>query len=140
MSQPELRFTVLKDSGDRRGSSFDPGTDWITFLGKLEDAHITTLIPGCVRGNHYHVQRREVIMVLFTDEWQLAWDHGVDTVVSLNRFNGCGATVVEVDPLASHAVANTGKEPLWIIGLSKGAWDVHDPDAYSRNVFPQPQR
>lgn len=140
MSQPELRFTVLKDSGDRRGSSFQPGIDWLTFLGKLEDTHVTCLIPGCVRGNHYHVQRREVIFVLFTDEWQLAWDHGVDTTVSLNQFCGFGAVIVEVDPLASHAVANTGKNPLWIMGLSNGSWDVADPDAYFRKLLPQPQQ
>lgn len=83
--------------------------------------------------------RREVIIVLLTDERQLAWDHGVDTAVSLNRFCGCGAVIVEVYPLASHAIDNTGKNPLWIIGLSNGAWDAHDPDAYSRQVFPQPQ-
>jgi dTDP-4-dehydrorhamnose 3,5-epimerase-like enzyme len=136
MSLPELRFRNLKDTGDVRGSSFETGTDWIAFLGKVDDAHITTLLPGCVRGNHYHVRRREVIVVLSSDEWQLAWDQGADTAVTLKQFGGGGAVVVEVDPLASHAVSNSGKAPLWIIGLSNGAWDIDEPDAFPRKVFP----
>lgn len=138
MPLPQLRISVLEDSGDERGSSFAPGTAWISFLGKVDDAHITTLLPGCVRGNHYHIHRREVLVVLFTDEWQLAWDQGAETGVATRRFSGAGAVLVEVDPLASHAIANSGKSPIWIVGLSNGVWDPRSPDAHHRRVFPRP--
>jgi hypothetical protein len=32
--------------------------------------------------------------------------------------------VVEVEPEASHAVTNTGVEPLWIVGLSSAAYNT----------------
>ena len=137
MSQPELRFTVLEDSGDERGSSFQTGAEWIAFLGKLDDAHIATILPGSIRGNHFHKQRREAMAVLFTDEWQFAWDRGEGTAVSVKQFSGTGAVLVEVDPLVSHAVANTGKALLWIVGLSNGAWDPNARDAYPRKLLPR---
>jgi hypothetical protein len=138
MSQPSLRYRLLENSGDERGLSFQTGPQWIAFLGKLDDAHIATILPGSSRGNHYHLQRREVIAVLFTDEWQLAWDQGMGTAVSVKQFSGAGAVLVEVDPGASHAIANTGKELLWIVGLSNGAWDPRAPDSYPRKLLPQP--
>jgi len=138
MSQPDVRFTILENSGDQRGLSFQTGQQWIDFLGKLDDAHIATILPGAIRGNHYHLQRREVIAVLFNDEWQLAWDRGFDTAASVKQFSGAGAVLVEVDPGASHAVANTGTTLLWIIGLSNGAWDPSAPDAYPRILLPRP--
>jgi dTDP-4-dehydrorhamnose 3,5-epimerase-like enzyme len=136
MPIPELRFTILTDSGDARGSSFQTGSQWLEQLDKLADAHIATLLPGHVRGNHYHVERREVIFVLYADEWQLAWDLGEGTQATVQTFIGSGAVIIEVDPYVSHAVANTGKELLWIIGLTNGIWDPQAPDSYPRKVFP----
>jgi hypothetical protein len=137
MAQPELRVTVLENTGDARGSSFQTGAGWLGFLGGVDDAHIATILPGQIRGNHYHVRRREVIAVLYTDAWQLAWDNGADTEVNLIRFAGSGAAILEVDPLASHAIENTGAALLWIVGLSNGAWDENAPDAYPRRLLPR---
>jgi hypothetical protein len=139
MAQPELRVTVLENAGDVRGSSFQTGAGWLGFLGSVEDAHIATILPGQIRGNHYHVRRREVIAVLYADAWQLAWDNGADTEVNLIQFAGSGAVILEADPLASHAIENTGAALLWIVGLSNGAWDEHAPDAYPRRLLPRTQ-
>jgi hypothetical protein len=134
--QPGVKVTVLEDSGDQRGSSFATGPAWLAFLGKIEEAHITTLLPGHVRGNHYHVQRREVIVVLYSDEWQLNWDRGAETAIERRQFSGAGAVLIEAERLATHAVANTGKLPLWIVALSNGVWDPASPDTHARKVFP----
>jgi oxalate decarboxylase/phosphoglucose isomerase-like protein (cupin superfamily) len=134
---PELRFTLLNDHGDVRGASFTAGTAWLEFLGRLEDVHITTLLPGYSRGNHYHANKKEVLIVLFEDRWQLSWDNGEATEVTAQHFSGTGAVLIEVDPLSSHAITNTGHVPLWILGLSNAAWDASDPDAHPRQVVPQ---
>jgi dTDP-4-dehydrorhamnose 3,5-epimerase-like enzyme len=138
MDWPDIRFTTLDDFGDNRGSSFSAGTAWLSFLGALDDAHITNVLPGFVRGNHYHSRRREVLIVLFTDNWRLNWDNGEATLIKSRQFHGAGAVIVEIDPLSSHAVANTGKSLLWIIGLSNAAWNAQSPDAGHRQVFPIP--
>jgi len=137
LSLPEVRFRRLVDSGDARGLSFQTGTEWIEFLGRLEDAHIATILPGAIRGNHYHLRRREAIAVLFNDVWELAWDQGEGTETRVERFAGGGAVLLEVEPQASHAIANTGREPLWIVGMSNGAWDADVPDSFPRGLLPR---
>jgi hypothetical protein len=67
MNRPSIQITLLEDRGDARGSSYEPGCRWVEFLKRIEDAHITTILPGCVRGNHFHPQRKEVLIVLFQD-------------------------------------------------------------------------
>jgi dTDP-4-dehydrorhamnose 3,5-epimerase-like enzyme len=139
MPQPEIRISVLPDTGDERGSSFQTGPEWIEFLGTVDDAHIATILPGHVRGNHYHKRRREVIAVLHADTWEMAWDRGEDTAVKVEKFSGSGAVILEVEPLAAHALANTGNAPLWIMGLSNGEWDANAPDAFARKLLPRPE-
>jgi dTDP-4-dehydrorhamnose 3,5-epimerase-like enzyme len=137
MKEPEVRFTILPDTGDCRGASFQTGTAWLKFLSAIDDAHIAVILPGCVRGNHFHAQRREVIAVLHSHEWQAAWDHGPATSVNLRDFAGAGAVLLEVEPGAAHAIANTGPAPLWIVGLSHGAWDPDAPDSFPRVLLPR---
>jgi hypothetical protein len=137
MPKTMLRVKLLDDSGDIRGSSFSPGAACTAFLDQLEDLHITTLLPGHTRGNHYHRLRREVLLVLFKDRWELNWDQGESTPASCREFHGAGVAVVEVEPESSHAVTNTGVEPLWIVGLSSAAYVPGTPDAFERIVRPK---
>jgi hypothetical protein len=71
MRVSELTTVRLEDGGDGRGSSFFLPHRWLGVLDALEDVHISTLRPDHVRGNHYHVGRRELIVVLSTDRWSL---------------------------------------------------------------------
>jgi dTDP-4-dehydrorhamnose 3,5-epimerase-like enzyme len=133
---PRLRYTVLENSGDHRGASFPAPTGWTRLLGTIRDSHITTVLPGNMRGNHFHARKKEVLMVLSTGEWQLCWDDGPDSAIQSEIFRGLSAVVVEIPEMVSHAVANTGAAPLWIVGLSNELWDESAPDAQPRVVFP----
>ena len=137
MSTPNIRVTLLQDAGDVRGSSFSTGPACISFLSDLRDLHITTLLPGYVRGNHYHRLKREVLLVLFKDRWELDWDSGENTSATRRQFEGSGVVLVEVEPEASHSVTNSGLEPLWIVGLSSTLYDPGCPDAFQRRVRPE---
>ena len=56
----------------------------------------------------------------------------VGRVVS-NKMNK--TVVVEIEPLASHAVRNDGQRPLLIFAMTNGPYDPGHPDAYSRRVL-----
>jgi len=127
-----VTVTRLDDRGDERGASFAIPDRWRTFLGVPLDAHLTTLRPGHVRGNHYHVERREILIVLHDDAWSLYWDDGPETAPQRRRFAGMGAVLLEIPPLAAHAIVNEGAADLRIIGLSDGPYDPNAPDAYPR--------
>ena len=75
------------------------------------------------------------LVVRYEDSWTLAWDQGEGTVPEVRTFEGAGTVVVEVEPLASHAVRNDGQRPLLIFDMTNGLYDPANPDSYSRIVL-----
>ena len=130
-----MRIIELEDRGDQRGSSYTLPEQQFAFLGSVVDVHFSTTLPGHVRGNHFHRLRKEVLVVRFEDSWTLAWEHGEGTVPEIRRFEGPGTVVVEIEPLASHAVRNDGQRPLLIFAMTNGLYDPDHPDSYSRIVL-----
>jgi UDP-2-acetamido-2,6-beta-L-arabino-hexul-4-ose reductase len=131
-----VRILSLDDRGDERGSSFSLQDQQLSFLGSVKDVHFSTTLPGHIRGNHFHRLRKEVLVVRHEDSWTLAWDAGEGTAVNSQKFGGIGTVVVEIEPLASHAVRNDGQRPLLIFAMTNGLYDPANPDAYSRIVLP----
>jgi dTDP-4-dehydrorhamnose 3,5-epimerase-like enzyme len=134
MQLSELTTLQLENRGDGRGSSFSLPHRWLRVLTALEDMHISTLLPGHIRGNHYHVDRRELIVVLYADSWSLHWDGGPGTPVQRHEFEGSGAALIVIPPLASHAIRNDGRTDLQLMAASDGRYDPAAPDAYPRKV------
>src|SRR5689334_21724322 len=130
-----VRILTLDDRGDQRGSSFTLPEQQLAFLGSIVDVHFSTTLPGHVRGNHFHRLRKEVLVVHHEDSWTFAWDEGEGTAVRSRKFVGTGTVVVEIEPLASHAVLNDGQRPLLIFAMTNGPYDPGHPDAYSRRVL-----
>jgi dTDP-4-dehydrorhamnose 3,5-epimerase-like enzyme len=130
----EPKVVELKDSGDERGSSF-PSPEGLFEDGfTVRDVHLSTLLPGHVRGNHFHITRRETLIVMSEDRWSLYWDTGAQTSVVARVFDGLSAVLIQIPPHASHAIRNDGSVPLHIVGLTNGPYDPAAPDAYPRRV------
>jgi len=51
----------VKTSEDERGYVFEPLTG--ETLSRQHNVHVVLTQPGCVRGNHYHTQGTEIIVV-----------------------------------------------------------------------------
>jgi UDP-2-acetamido-2,6-beta-L-arabino-hexul-4-ose reductase len=119
----KLRFAELPNTGDVRGSSFTLSPAMVSFLGRIEDIHVSSVLPGHVRGNHFHTRKKEVLIVVHQSEWSLHWDDGESTSVRVKEFSGQGAEVVLIEPGCSHAVRNTGASELTILALNSEAYD-----------------
>lgn len=129
-----VHIVKLDNGGDTRGSSFVPPPECLEFIGTIRDMHIATILPGAVRGNHYHQQHREVIVVVHADHWSFHWDLGPDSEIHRERFSGAGAVMIEIAPLASHAIRNDGAAELYIVGFSDAPFDVRLPDSHRRQL------
>src|SRR4249919_1161074 len=107
----KVQVSEISNSGDARGFSFTAPTGALAFVGRMADVHLASTKPGAVRGNHYHLRRREAIVVLPGAKWSLHWDEG-DAATRHRQFSGESAVMVLVSPGASHAVRNDSNDLL----------------------------
>ena len=119
----KLTFTELSNTGDARGFSFTAPSDALAFVGRMSDVHLASTKPGAVRGNHYHLRRREAIVVLPGAKWSLHWDDGEGSAPQHRGFDGGRAVLVLVSPGASHAVRNDGESDLLLVAISSETYD-----------------
>jgi len=128
-----LKIKRLKNHGDSRGACFTIQEDSLKFLKMVKDVHVAQILPGAMRGNHYHKKRRELIFVQYDDTWILGWSQG--NSIRNKTYKGKGFLVLEVLPNSSHAIRNCGKKPLNIIGFSDQKFSQKRPDSYEKTVL-----
>jgi oxalate decarboxylase/phosphoglucose isomerase-like protein (cupin superfamily) len=119
----KIQISELNNHGDARGSSFSPPAEALDFLKRIADMHLASTGPGAVRGNHYHLRKREAIVILPGAAWSLHWDEGEGTAAQHRSFDGKSAVLVLVSPGASHAVRNDGSATLWLVACSSETYD-----------------
>jgi oxalate decarboxylase/phosphoglucose isomerase-like protein (cupin superfamily) len=119
----KIQISQLDNSGDARGFSFTMPLAALDFVGRIADLHLASTAPGAVRGNHYHLRRREAIVVFSGTAWSLHWDEGEGTAPKHRSFDGSGAVLVLVSPGGSHAVRNDGEATLWLAACSSELYD-----------------
>jgi oxalate decarboxylase/phosphoglucose isomerase-like protein (cupin superfamily) len=128
-----LTAVELTNHADARGSSFVVPPELLAGF-PVVDMHVATIEPGSVRGNHFHLERRELLVVMADDTWSLHWDGGAGTAVHKRDFAGPGAVLVSVPIGSSHAIRNDGSAPMRMVALTNGPYDPDRPDAHPRIV------
>jgi dTDP-4-dehydrorhamnose 3,5-epimerase-like enzyme len=118
-----IQISELKNNGDARGSSFSPPPEALDFLGRISDMYLASSAPGTVRGNHYHLRKRQAIFFLPGAAWSLHWDEGENTLVQHRSFDGASAVLVLVPANIANAVRNDGTAPLWLVACSSEPYD-----------------
>lgn len=111
---------------DERGESFTVGLPF----DRVADSHVATLKQGHVRGNHFHRQGRELLVIVYLDRWTLLGDGGEGTAIETRSFEGTGAIQIDIPPGIAHAVRNDGASDLWLFVLR----DAPPPDTYPRRL------
>ncbi len=119
----KIQISEINNSGDVRGFSYTAPPEALAFLEGILDIHMASTLPGAVRGNHYHLRRREAIVIPPGTAWSLHWDEGEGMTAQHRSFDGSGAVLVLVSPGASHAVRNDGTMPLWLVACSSETYD-----------------
>lgn len=119
----KIQIFELGNTGDARGFSFTAPPEAIAFVGATADMHLASTVPGAIRGNHYHLRRREAIILLPGTKWSLHWDEGEGMPAQHRSFDGSSAVLLLVSTGASHAVRNDGDEPLWLVACSSEPYD-----------------
>ena len=117
-----VKKEYIKTSEDERGFVFEPLTG--AALSRQHNVHVVLTQPGCVRGNHYHTQGVEIIVVRgatlarFRDEQELCEiTIGENETVRFLIPNGI-----------SHAFKNVGGKSSVMIAFNTMFHDEKRPD------------
>jgi len=128
----DIEITVLEDYGDTRGALYNiPVTD-MQFLDNIQNIHFGKIHPNSIRGNHYHHQSKEMLIISYSDIWTLAWAKKDSAEISKKEFTGTGTVLIKVNEGVVHSVKNNGDKDLEIIALSNRIFSKETPDTYSR--------
>ena len=128
----DIEITTLENYGDIRGALYNiPDTD-MQFLDKIQNIHFGKIRPNSIRGNHYHHQSKEMLIISYSDTWTLAWAKKDSSEISKKEFAGSGAVLIKVNEGIVHSVKNNGDKDLEIIALSNRIFSKENPDTFSK--------
>ena len=128
----EIEIIQMAARVDQRGSCYAIPQAGIDFLdGIVADTHLAEILPGFVRGNHWHNNRWEVIMVHCEDCCRFAWANSPEGECQVREFAAGDSVAILLPPFTPHAIHNTGSKPLWTTSMSNSKYDGHTQDTFA---------
>jgi dTDP-4-dehydrorhamnose 3,5-epimerase-like enzyme len=134
-----IEIIKLKNYGDTRGVLYNISDSDLQFLDKIQNIHFGKIHPNSIRGNHYHHQSKEMLIISYSDTWTLAWAKKDSAEISKEEFTGSGAVLIKVNEGIVHSVKNNGDKDLEIIAFSNRIFSKEDPDTFTRILITQPE-
>ncbi len=124
-----MKFYEIKDStGDERGANYLISDTVFDFLNTISDMYIAEILPNKNRGNHFHKEKKEVILVSYKDSWILKWSNCNDD--NKKTFSGEGAIIIEINPYCVHSIENIGGSKLIILAMSDIKYQKESTDTF----------
>jgi oxalate decarboxylase/phosphoglucose isomerase-like protein (cupin superfamily) len=121
-----MQVLELANRGDARGRSFVVPHEALAFLKACASVHFAATKPGAVRGNHYHLRRREATIVLPGSKWSLHWAEDPKSDPQHREFDGDAAVLLLLWPQTVHAIRNDGSGELWLFAMQSETNDPSD--------------
>ena len=121
----KYKIEELKVYPDKRG--------WFVEMLKRNDikqVSVASIKPGQVRGNHYHLNKKEWFLVIGGKaEFYLA-DSKTKEKICLKLFPG-KPKIITIFPKVAHAVKNVSKKTIYFIEADSVIYNHKKPDAVS---------
>jgi UDP-2-acetamido-2,6-beta-L-arabino-hexul-4-ose reductase len=119
-------------SSDNRGFVIEPAD--LSSIREYQNLHIVWSVPGTVRGNHYHMEGTETIVIVGPALLRLR-EEGVLRDVPIPAETVYRFTI---PPGVSHAVCNTGGQPNLLVAFNTIAYQPDQPDV-EMDILIEPQ-
>ena len=132
---PEIEVIKMDYCEDNRGRSMSIPAKAFDFLGDVVETHISEIKSETVRGNHWHDNRNEVMIVQGLDAFEFAWSSDNNSPREIMRFDAGSFVTILIPRLVCHAIKNCGQSPIWVTAISDGKYDGVTPDTYSMDLL-----
>jgi len=114
----DIEVILLENYGDERGVLYNILDTDLLFLDKIQNIHFGSIRSGSIRGNHYHHQTKEMLIITYRDTWTLSWAKKDSAEKKKKEFAGHGVALIKVNEGVPHSIKNTGDKDLGIVALS----------------------
>lgn len=111
-----VRSLETGSSGDRRGWRVDLLQACGLGSGRIGDLHVVTLEAGACRGNHFHPETDEWLLV-FGGPAVLAWREPGSNEVKRVPIEGEGPWLFEIPAGVEHALQNRSTRKIYLVAL-----------------------
>jgi len=131
-------LSIIDSTNDERGRNYSIPDSAFKFINNISDIHIAEILPQKVRGNHFHKNKKELILVYYKDSWALKWSHHDKNEDHEEFFSGDGVILVEISQNYAHSIENTGNSNLIICAMSNTRYSTNNPDTFSYKLVNTP--
>jgi len=100
----------------------------------IKQIYVATIKPGCVRGNHYHLNRTEWFLVIGEKAEIYLQDIKTKAKTRLKIFSK-KPRVITIPPQIAHAVKNIGKETVYLVSAQSDIYNPKNPDTFPYIVY-----
>ena len=118
----------LTKHADQRGAFFEVVRAW----GQGQTS-ISTTVPGVIRGEHYHLDKVERFAVISGEATIRVRRLFTDEVVEFS-VSGEEPVFIDMPPLCTHDITNTGEKELVTLFWSHDHFDPSNGDTYPLQV------
>lgn len=129
---PDAYPMQLTKHADHRGAFFEVVRAW----GQGQTS-ISTTVPGVIRGEHYHLDKVERFAVI-SGEAQIRVRRLFTEKVEVFDVNGEAPVFIDMPPLCTHDITNTGSSELVTLFWSHDHFDPAKGDTYPMKVVGDP--
>jgi UDP-2-acetamido-2,6-beta-L-arabino-hexul-4-ose reductase len=113
---------------DERGWSLNPVAASGLAAGEAGDPHVVSLRPGTSRGNHYHTDATEWLLV-FGGPATIVWRSPTQPEPTELALEGEGPWLFEFPPLVEHAIENRADSDCYLFAFYDRAEPTTTPSS-----------
>jgi len=116
MLEPRIvDLTALKRT-DERGWSINPVAASGLDTGRIGNLHVVSVRPGTARGNHYHTDATEWLLV-FGGPASIVWRSPTQPEPRELHLKEAGPWLLEFPPLVEHAIENGADSDCYLLAF-----------------------
>ena len=119
---------------DDRGWCIKPISDDDIEKGIISDIHMVSMKPGAIRGNHYHVNKTEHILIIGSTCRVLVVDNNTkereEKILENNEKD-----LFVIPPGVTHAIENIGNDVSYLFCFSRVKDGLKDSDVVNNKII-----
>jgi quercetin dioxygenase-like cupin family protein len=134
MEQSIIQQIDIPGTKDERGVTVIPMEESKLFGGKYCNVHIPSINPGAIRGNHYHADQPEYVLILGQDCRIVAVENATQRREEL-FFEEAPNKLLVFPPKVTHALKNEGKEMIYLVCFNEKDGSSDKPETTRKVIL-----